>query len=419
MIVSSFSLSHRLGKREAAVAMAAAVGLPDLDPYWGPVAAVLEQAEQRFGPAYNAEVSFADTAPAMQDIVLARGHDRLLPPPVYLNGRPDCFPAFPGAWPSGAPSLRGAVLPQAYYCLVNDAPVLLTHDGIAVTRFSSKFARLLHFYDRPLTPLLREARFIDGTALALIDDVFGLNYCHWISDWLSRLAPFRDMLERDDFHVLTSPITTDWQRRTLTLCGIPPERVVELRPWEAVRAREVMTLSDISEIHHPMQKGAHWAMAFLREKLLAPVPLPLPEPIHPRGRRGASRKFYISREDAGGRHILNEDALLQLLQLHGYERIVLGTLDFDRQAALFASASAIIGLHGAGLTNIIFAPRSCRVIEILPGSYGTPAFAVLSAARGLLHHTYVEEAVAPADRAQTDDITIDIEAFARVTQGLL
>jgi capsular polysaccharide biosynthesis protein len=402
-----------LGKPDAARLVAAAAGLPALDPYWGPVARSLEQAEQVLGPTCNAEITFAASAPALQEIVLARGHDRVLPPPGYLNGRPDCFPGFPGMWPSGAPALRGFVLPNAYYCLIADAPVAISAERRAIAPVSSKFARLVHFYDAPLEPLLSDAPFIDGTALALVDDVFGLNYCHWICDWLSRLAPFKDVLGRDDFFVLTSPIITDWQRRTLVLCGVAPERVIAMRPWQAVRARELITLSDISEIHHPMQKGAVWAMSFLRDRLLAPVA------AKTEIGQCAARKIYVSRGDAGGRRVLNEDALMALLGRHGYEKVAPGELDFDAQAALFAEASHIIGIHGAGLTNIIFAPSQCRVIEILPRSYGTPAFCVLAGARGMPYYTYVEGAVTASTDSQADDITIDVADFARCAEVLL
>jgi capsular polysaccharide biosynthesis protein len=403
-----------LGKPDAARLVAAAAGLPELDPYWGPVAQSLEQAERLCGIACNEEIAFAASAPALQEIVLARGHDRVLPPPSYLNGRPDCFPAFPGMWPSGAPTLRGFVLPNAYYCLVADGPVVLSAERTAIVTASSKFARLLHFYDYPMEPMLSDAPFIDGTVLALVDDVFDLNYCHWICDWLSRLAPFKDVLGRDDFFVLTSPIATDWQRRTLELCGVPPERVIAMQPWQAIRARELITLSDISDIHHPMQKGAVWAMSFLRDRLLAPAAAE-----GATGHRAATRKIYVSRGDAGGRRVLNEDALMTRLSRYGYERVSPGELDFDAQAALFAEASHIIGIHGAGLTNIIFAPSHCRVIEILPRSYGTPAFCVLAGARGMPYYTYVEGAVTASTDSQADDITIDVADFARCAEVLL
>ena len=412
--MTSPRIAPTIGKPDAARLVAAAAGLPELDPYWGPVAQSLEQAERLCGIGCNEDIAFVTSAPALQEIVLARGHDRLLPPPGYLNGRPDCFPGFPGLWPSGAAALRGFVLPNAYYGLVADAPVAISAERKAVASASSKFARLLHFYDYPLEPLLSDAPFIDGTVLALVDDVFGLNYCHWICDWLSRLAPFKNVLGRDDFFVLTSPLTTDWQRRTLELCGVSRDRMIAVQPWQAVRARELITLSDISDIHHPMQKGAVWAMTFLRDRLLAPVATEMGA-----GRRAAGRKIYVSRGDAGGRRVLNEDALMALLGRHGYEKVAPGELDFDAQAVLFAEASHIVGIHGAGLTNIIFAPPYCRVIEILPRSYGTPAFCVLAGARGMPYYTYVEGAVTASSDSQADDITINVADFARCAEVLL
>ncbi len=48
-----------MGKPDAARLIAAAAGLPELDPYWGPVAQSLEQAERLCGFAGNGEIAFA------------------------------------------------------------------------------------------------------------------------------------------------------------------------------------------------------------------------------------------------------------------------------------------------------------------------------------------------------------------------
>ena len=41
-------------------------------------------------------------------------------------------------------------------------------------------------------------------------------------------------------------------------------------------------------------------------------------------------------------------------------------LTCEAQARLFASAETIIGVHGAALTNLLFASEGCKVVEMFP-----------------------------------------------------
>lgn len=81
-----------------------------------------------------------------------------------------------------------------------------------------------------------------------------------------------------------------------------------------------------------------------------------------------TRRIYVTRSDTKKRRIANEAALLPVLKRHGFESIAPGQLSLREQAALFASAQAVAGPHGAGLTNILFSPPGTRVLEIFPAN---------------------------------------------------
>lgn len=83
---------------------------------------------------------------------------------------------------------------------------------------------------------------------------------------------------------------------------------------------------------------------------------------------GNKRRLYVTRSDTKKRRIANEAELLPLLAERGFEVVAPGKLSFRDQAALFMGAEAIVGPHGAGLTNILFAPKSARVLEIFPAN---------------------------------------------------
>lgn len=79
-----------------------------------------------------------------------------------------------------------------------------------------------------------------------------------------------------------------------------------------------------------------------------------------------TRRLYVTRTDTKKRRIANEGELMPLLAARGFASVAPGLLPLADQAALFAGAEAIVGAHGAGLTNILFAPHSARVVEIFP-----------------------------------------------------
>ena len=78
-----------------------------------------------------------------------------------------------------------------------------------------------------------------------------------------------------------------------------------------------------------------------------------------------------------------------MLADHDFEVVAPGTLSLGDQAALFMGAEAIVGPHGAGLANLLFAPRHARVLEILPANMLREHYFLLAMARGLTYRASI------------------------------
>ncbi len=76
------------------------------------------------------------------------------------------------------------------------------------------------------------------------------------------------------------------------------------------------------------------------------------------------RKIFISRSNATQRFIVNEDDVVALVLSFGFEVHFFENYSLSKQVALLSDTSCLIGLHGAGLTNMLFMPPKGTVIEI-------------------------------------------------------
>ena len=96
----------------------------------------------------------------------------------------------------------------------------------------------------------------------------------------------------------------------------------------------------------------------------------------------ADRRIIIKRSGATGRRGLeNEADVLRALASLGFRGYVLENLSFKEQVDLFYDAEVVIGVHGAGLANLLFTPH-CKVVELFSTVAVVPHYFFLCASLG-------------------------------------
>jgi hypothetical protein len=189
---------------------------------------------------------------------------------------------------------------------------------------------------------------IEGT-LAVLSSKAAANYFHWLFDVLPRFA----LLEGKpvDFYYVEEDLP--FQRESLEALGIRENQVIAAGLERHVQARRLWVPSLPSDSGHV----APGACRFLRALFGSP----------PSDRKG--RRLFVSREDASCRRLANEDEFFAFLETRGFERIVLKGKSIRAQADLFGAAEVVVGVHGAGLANLVFGSPSARVIELFSPDY--------------------------------------------------
>jgi capsular polysaccharide biosynthesis protein len=235
-------------------------------------------------------------------------------------------------------------------------------------------------YNRPqLDPLVGVAPEADGFVFTPPADAPSLgeacialpwgavNYGHFVLEGLTSVLAMHEAGLLDKWPLAT-PKLKPWQRELLSL-GFGDLNLLETSAPIARLDGAVFCLG----MDHYLNRPGPLALRLRARYRAAAATLPPP--------RRRKRKLYVSRRGNSMRVMVNETALEAALVRRGFEIIRPERMKAADQLACFAQAEVIVGASGAGLTNAVFAPEGCHVLEIQPenfASFWVPAFCRLA-----------------------------------------
>ena len=80
-----------------------------------------------------------------------------------------------------------------------------------------------------------------------------------------------------------------------------------------------------------------------------------------------NRNIFLAREPGSGRYIVNMREIERVCQHFGFETVFTERMSLTEQMQLFSQARLVIGIHGGGLTNLMFRRRApLALLEIFP-----------------------------------------------------
>ena len=100
----------------------------------------------------------------------------------------------------------------------------------------------------------------------------------------------------------------------------------------------------------------------------------------------SNRKIYITRRRTP-RTLVNDDQVEQAFQKQGFIIVDPTSMTLSEQIAVFSNAKVIMGVMGAGLTNMIFAKSGAQVVNLAPATMPDTFFYFLSVHK---KHSYSE-----------------------------
>jgi hypothetical protein len=225
-------------------------------------------------------------------------------------------------------------------------------------------------------------------------------YFHWLFDVLPRYA----LLEKLSFvpDRLYVDQSLEFQRQSWARLDVRAE-IIDSSLHPNVQAGRLLVPSA------PSTSGVMppWVCQWLRRRLGSP----------PRGRNWG-RRIYVSRAIAGRGTVVNEDAVQACLQTHGFEAVHSEELSVANQIEMFADAEFVIGPHGAGLANVLFANPGCTVIELFTEEYINVCYWTLCCQLGLRYAFLMTRGQAGRS-ATRPDLVVDMSKLERLLDLVL
>ncbi len=205
----------------------------------------------------------------------------------------------------------------------------------------------------------------NGTVLSLLIGEGGIvNYSHWLIDSISRIALLKKIgwYEKIDWFLVPS-YKQDYHKDAMQMLGIDESKIIAGDIHNHIQADTLLATTYVRYHEHiPL-----WCCDFLRDEFLKYKSL------------GTDKKFnrpfvYISRNDSSKRRVLNEEALIKVLDKYGFQSFELSKLSFQEKISLFSNAEIIIATIGAGQANLVFCNENTHVIELMAEDFAQPFF---------------------------------------------
>lgn len=208
--------------------------------------------------------------------------------------------------------------------------------------------------------------YVNGTAVFLIVPD-GYSFQHFLDGVLPKIVQIQDLLpDKNVKYIVHLKKRFPIVRTLLHRIGIKDDQMIMKETFMPhsgrIKAKQLVIPCNTPPIHPYLWQRAQYLLK-----------LPwLQSSFQPK----RHLVVYLTRNSGaynGGRHIMNEDIVLNairpIIELKGCELVTFIAKDYKKLPALldfFSNAVAIFGPHGGALMNMLFIPRNSIVVEMMP-----------------------------------------------------
>lgn len=185
----------------------------------------------------------------------------------------------------------------------------------------------------------------------LFDGDVGLNYFHFFSDVLNKYWALKEYNVKIEDYVF---VVNEKLANTKYFNCVKRTRELSKLNWYIQKETEFIKCDKVIVVKPWPYKNKYWmnSTKLLNEfkKIQGP------------------QKIFINRHPNKGRNIKNIEEIKVIFQNHGFLIVDTDNWELEKQIGLFSTVTHLVGIHGAGMTNLMFCPEGFKVLEIFPSN---------------------------------------------------
>jgi capsular polysaccharide biosynthesis protein len=252
---------------------------------------------------------------------------------------------------------------------------------------------------------------------------FNYQYFHWFIDCLPRLWLAREQnMDFSEFYCGEFN-ENSFQQRSIDLLGFEGQKLSFGAGGKVLRFNSLLypfsTLKESLKVRPSFRDGVHhkggWHPSYLID-INQRITLRAASKNVSRGTR-----LYVKRPQSGHRRLLNSDVFESFLDENGFCTVDPGQHTFASQVQMFHEAEFIVGVHGAGLTNLLWTnPKRLRgVFEITVDSINDTGYTFISSGLGLRHYVFPATPIQHKHGPAFADLVFDQIQAVRALKSIL
>ena len=203
----------------------------------------------------------------------------------------------------------------------------------------------------------------DGNVFSLLSGGAAKNnYWHWVFDVLPKFGILEKIKNKNKIDYFLLPSTKkDYQVASIQELGISKKKILDSEIYKHILCKSIISVDHPIIFNNNPSKSIQnipdWIIKWLRKSFIKKR----------YNKNNYPKKIFISRvgdSNLDKRRLINNEEVENFLQKSGFTSVVLSNYAFKDQIRLFQNASFIVGLHGAGFANLVFAKNKAKIIEI-------------------------------------------------------
>ena len=190
---------------------------------------------------------------------------------------------------------------------------------------------------------------VKGTSVAFFNPFYA-NFYHFTAECLTRLYCVYD--QRESVQVLIHKDSPDFIESFARMLGF--RHLVRIGDDEIAYCEKLLLPGQTTKVHkqHPTIIDA--ISSRLREAVSSD-----------KGDYSDYRRIYVSRAKASYRKVTNEAELVTLLDKYGFKTVNFEDHSIEERISFMKNVDVLMGIHGAGLTNMLFMDKGKLVIHLI------------------------------------------------------